>query len=124
MNPRRGARRALGPKPPSPEPQRVGRPRTRTGPTTSQRGYGTDHQKQRRALEPTVATGLIRCWRCGERIAPGQPWDLGHADMPGAKQFGLYSGPEHRSCNRRKIRPRQQTRPPALALFDPKPAPR
>uniref|UniRef100_A1UIX3 Uncharacterized protein n=1 Tax=Mycobacterium sp. (strain KMS) TaxID=189918 RepID=A1UIX3_MYCSK len=40
------------------------------------------------------------CWRCRQLIAPGEPWDLGHADVPGAKRRGVYAGPEHRDCSR------------------------
>uniref|UniRef100_A1UIU9 Uncharacterized protein n=1 Tax=Mycobacterium sp. (strain KMS) TaxID=189918 RepID=A1UIU9_MYCSK len=40
------------------------------------------------------------CWRCRQLIAPGEPWDLGHDDSPGAKRLGLYRGPEHRDCSR------------------------
>jgi hypothetical protein len=29
-------------------------------------------------------------------LLPGQPWDLGHDD----NDAGMYSGPEHRACNR------------------------
>jgi len=30
-------------------------------------------------------------------IEPGTPWDLGHTD---GTNYELYSGPEHRRCNR------------------------
>lgn len=59
--------------------------------TTSQRGYGTDHQKIRRNLEPLVASGNATCWRCGEPITPEQQWDLGHDDVDRKH----YRGPEH-----------------------------
>jgi hypothetical protein len=35
--------------------------------------------------------------RCGERIAPGERWDLGHVDGSGLTE---YAGPEHERCNR------------------------
>jgi hypothetical protein len=44
-----------------------------------------------------VEAGMVRCARCGRRILPGEPWDLGHVDGTDGK---LYSGPEHRRCNR------------------------
>jgi hypothetical protein len=43
-----------------------------------------------------VATGQIRCVRCGEVIASGEAWDLGHVDGDKTR----YAGPEHRGCNR------------------------
>lgn len=59
--------------------------------STSQRGYGTDHQKIRRNLEPLVASGQATCWRCGNPIASDQQWDLGHDDVDRKH----YRGPEH-----------------------------
>jgi hypothetical protein len=47
-------------------------------------------------LKPDVDAGLVDCARCGERIEPGQPWDLGHHDSDRMR----YSGPEHAACNR------------------------
>jgi hypothetical protein len=44
-----------------------------------------------------VEAGIARCARCGELIARGEPWDLGHID--GTERM-VYSGPEHRRCNR------------------------
>jgi len=44
-----------------------------------------------------VKAGIVRCARCGELIEPREPWDLGHFDGSGKT---LYSGPEHRRCNR------------------------
>jgi hypothetical protein len=63
---------------------------------TSVRGYGSRHQAIRRALAPVVAAGLARCVRCGERIEPGTPWDVGHDDI----DRSITRGAEHRSCNR------------------------
>jgi hypothetical protein len=69
----------------------------RRRPTTTARGYGHRHQQRRAELAPLVATGLVSCARCGTRIMPGEPWDLGHRDGSGKR---VYSGPEHRRCNR------------------------
>ena len=62
-----------------------------------QRGYGQAHRARRRAIAPMVEAGMVRCARCGELIAPGSPWDLGHVDGTVRR---VYSGPEHRRCNR------------------------
>jgi hypothetical protein len=65
--------------------------------TTTQRGYGSKHQAERRRWSPLVATGTVVCWRCGQLIRPDEPWDLGHDDH----DRSLYRGPEHRGrCNR------------------------
>ncbi|GAB3372509.1 hypothetical protein H5411_27845 [Amycolatopsis echigonensis] len=65
--------------------------------TTTQRGYGAYHQRIRASLAPRVATGSVRCARCGQLIRSGQAWDLGHADGTGKRE---YQGPEHATCNR------------------------
>lgn len=65
---------------------------------TSDCGYGAPHQRQRALWRPKVESGIVDCWRCGGRIETGQPWDLGHVDGSGRRQ---YAGPEHRACNRR-----------------------
>jgi hypothetical protein len=44
-----------------------------------------------------VEAGVVRCARCDELIEPGEPWDLGHVD---GTERTIYSGPEHRRCNR------------------------
>lgn len=65
--------------------------------STSERGYGTAHQKLRAQVKrELVDPGLAFCWRCGRWINPGLPWDLGHDD----EDRSLYRGPEHRRCNR------------------------
>ena len=60
------------------------------------RGYDKPHRALRAELAPLVAAGGVRCAYCGEPIAPGEPWDLGHVDGDRSR----YSGPEHRHCNR------------------------
>ncbi|TYB97129.1 hypothetical protein FXF53_20510 [Micromonospora sp. WP24] len=67
----------------------------RRGNTTA-RGYGWQHQQIRAQWAPQVATGRVICWRCGEHIPRGAPWDLGHDDH----NRDVYRGPEHRGCNR------------------------
>ena len=62
-------------------------------------GMGSPHQKRRALLAPIVAAGQTRCARCHELIRPGEPWDLGHVDGTD-RHAQVYSGPEHRRCNR------------------------
>lgn len=64
--------------------------------TTTERGYGVEHQRLRRQLARLVAAGGAVCVRCGELIPPGEPWDLGHDDDDRSR----HSGVEHRKCNR------------------------
>lgn len=35
-------------------------------------------KRRRNAWAPLVNAGLVDCWRCGTRLRPGEPWDLGH----------------------------------------------
>lgn len=63
--------------------------------STTRRGYGTEHQAERRRWTPLVNAGQIRCARCGQPIIPGTPWDLGHNDTR-----TTWTGPEHARCNR------------------------
>lgn len=60
------------------------------------RGYGSDHKASRARWAPLVAAGNVKCWRCGDYIAAGEPFDLGHDDQDRSK----YRGPEHVGCNR------------------------
>ncbi len=68
----------------------------RRGPRQA-RGYDRNHDRLRAQWAPKVATGTVKCWRCGEHITPTEPWDLGHDDTDRTK----YRGPEHANrCNR------------------------
>ena len=64
--------------------------------TSTARGYDQAHRARRAAWAPHVSRGLVTCWRCGQPIEAGAPWDLGHDDHDRTK----YTGPEHRRCNR------------------------
>jgi hypothetical protein len=75
-------------------------------PSRHKRGYGRRHYKLRKLWKPKVAAGVVECARCHRPILPGEPWDLGHVD--GSKT--VYSGPEHRRCNRATSRHRRQSR--------------
>ncbi|ATO17825.1 hypothetical protein CO540_13250 [Micromonospora sp. WMMA2032] len=65
--------------------------------STAARGYGRKHEDLRKQWKPKVDAGQVDCWRCGDPIQPGRPWDLGHDDDDRSQ----YRGPEHRTCNRR-----------------------
>lgn len=64
--------------------------------TRTQRGYGTAHTRLRAKWARKVATGTVDCWRCGRRLNPLEPWDLGHDDL----DRSVYRGPECVACNR------------------------
>lgn len=69
--------------------------------TTTERGYGSEHQQTRARLRPTVDRGEaycaeVICLMPSRWIEPGTPWDLAH-DRSGAS---LYLGPAHAKCNR------------------------
>lgn len=52
-----------------------------------------------------VAAGGIDCWRCGEPIAPDEPFDGGHDD----EDPNIWRGPEHRAENRATSGRKQRT---------------
>lgn len=62
--------------------------------TRQQRGYGTEHERERERWKPIVATGTAKCIRCGELIAPNAKWSPDHLDDRSG-----YGGPSHRLCN-------------------------
>lgn len=72
---------------------------------TTAKGYGAPHQKLREQWARVVARGGVVCTRykhpqfpsCVGVIDPAEPWELGHHDT----DRSTYTGPEHRSCNRR-----------------------
>jgi hypothetical protein len=65
------------------------------GRTTTERGYGPEHQAERERWRPVVESGEAVCSRCHSAIAPDDDWDLDHLDDRSG-----WSGPAHRSCNR------------------------
>lgn len=85
---------------------------------TTQRGYGTQHQRLRAAWQARINREGTTCVRCGGRIPAGsRKWDLGHtADRTG------YTGPEHVRCNRSEGASRgnkqRATPPPRVAQRD------
>jgi len=71
--------------------------------STSERGYGKDHQAERERWRPVVDRGEAYCAEIvcleendgnGRWIEPGTEWHLAHADG----QVG-YRGPAHARCN-------------------------
>jgi hypothetical protein len=80
---------------------------------TSERGYGTSHQRLRKSWARQVEQGVVACARCGRQILPGTPWDLDHSpDRSG------YLGPSHRRCNRSTAKRRQPARRASAATVD------
>ena len=65
--------------------------------------YGAVHKKERKRWAPRMRTGQVYCWRCGDPIAPGAKWDLGHVDEDGRARGFPVRHPEHRSCNRATV---------------------
>ena len=65
--------------------------------STKARGYSGRHQALRKQYKRRMARGeRFDCWRCGQPIEPGAPFDLGHDDH----DRNIYRGPEHvgREC--------------------------
>ena len=58
-----------------------------TNGSTSRRGYGTKHQRERQKWARLVNAGNEHCVRCGGPILPGQKWDLDHAAGEAAASF-------------------------------------
>lgn len=70
-------------------------------PSSAQRGYDRDHQRQRQAIAEGLARGdTVGCWRCGQGITEGMAWDLGHDDT----DRSIVRGAEHSACNRATMR--------------------
>lgn len=67
-------------------------------PTTSERGYGAEHKRERERCRPLVESGQAICWRCNRLIpgGAGAQFDLGHDEVDRT----VYRGPEHVKCNR------------------------
>lgn len=66
-----------------------------TGSTTA-RGYGGNHQSERKRWEPLIQTGRVACVCCGFLILAGEAWHLDHRD----DRLG-YLGVSHALCNLR-----------------------
>lgn len=67
----------------------------RKGATTSERGYGAAHKREREKWRAIVDAGRAHCCLCGKHIAPGSEFDLDHTpDRTG------YRGAACPRCNR------------------------
>lgn len=65
--------------------------------SSTARGYDAAHRHLRRAWEARLATGETHiCAKCGQPVTATDQWDLGHTDNRQS-----WTGPEHRSCNRK-----------------------
>jgi hypothetical protein len=63
--------------------------------TTTERGYGAGHQRERKKWRAIVDAGNAHCCLCGTWLPPGAPFDLDHTpDRTG------YRGAACPSCNR------------------------
>ena len=63
--------------------------------TTSQRGYGRDHQAERARHQARMDAGhTYNCWRCSGPITP-EAWHLGHDDNDRTAD----TAPECITCN-------------------------
>jgi hypothetical protein len=80
---------------------------------TTQRGYGTVHQRERKRWAARVERGEVSCARCGRPILPGELFDLGHDDHDRSR----YVGAEHRRCNRATSSRRRKHADPNLVQF-------
>lgn len=65
--------------------------------SSTARGYDAAHRHLRRQWEARLATGETHtCAKCGQPVTATDQWDLGHTDNRQS-----WTGPEHRSCNRK-----------------------
>jgi hypothetical protein len=67
--------------------------------STYAKGYGKDHEAQRRAWAPKVARGgvqchAIKCLMPARTIGPRDEWHMGHTP-----DRSRWTGPEHPKCN-------------------------
>jgi hypothetical protein len=63
-------------------------------PSRQARGYGRDHDRERRRWVGRIRRGGVTCARCGQPIAPDDDWHLDHRDDRAG-----YLGPSHARCN-------------------------
>lgn len=73
-------------------------PSARRPKSSTARGYGTEHQRRRRAA--LAAAYGTRCRRCGQLMLPGQQLDFGHPVDLAVDRTSRADVMEHASCNR------------------------
>lgn len=79
--------------------------------TTTEKGYGTAHQRARARVALKVKAGAAFCARCGGWIMPGSAWHLDHDETRSG-----YLGPSHAKCNERAGARKGNARRSAQAL--------
>jgi hypothetical protein len=78
--------------------------------STSARGYGWNHQKERARYQQRMDAGeVFVCSKCRRHVNP-RAWDLAH--LPGDKT--QYLGPQHIPCNRNTTAEKRTSRMPSL----------
>jgi hypothetical protein len=88
--------------------------------TTTNRGYGNEHQRLRAQWQQVINQGhgichAIVCLEPTRQIPPGTPWDLGHTP-----DRTTWTGPEHPRCNRSEGGRRGRQRQTARKTWKPK----
>lgn len=72
--------------------------RNRHRESSTQRGYGNEHQKERRRYKALMDQGeQFFCPECGKWVPPDRDWHLAHDHRNGG-----YLGPAHPRCNMRE----------------------
>lgn len=84
--------------------------------STSDRGYGWQHQQLRAWWKPKVNAGHVRCARCKRLIKPdpsqfGDGWQLDHDPTDQTRR--KYLGPSHTRCNQGGAHPDEGVEPEA-----------
>lgn len=65
------------------------------------KAYDAGHREERANWQALIDAGHpVNCRRCGKRIHPGQPMDLGHITDLALGGNPKDRRPEHASCNR------------------------
>jgi hypothetical protein len=87
-----------------------GNPYANGKPSTTSRGYGAQHQRERERWARVVDAGYAVCVECGKPIAPGADWHLAHDHSSPTPR---YAGAAHPGCNVAERNRRHAGRAPA-----------